>query len=168
MSQDHDLTIEPATEADLPLIRALIGELADYEKLADEAVATLDSLRDSLFGSRPSAETLIARSGGESAGFALFFHNYSTFLGRHGLYLEDLYVRPAFRGRGIGRALLVHLARLALARGCGRFQWAVLDWNRPARDFYESLGALPHPSWVSYRIEGDALRRLADVAAAPG
>jgi GNAT superfamily N-acetyltransferase len=118
-------------------------------------------LRSALFGPRPAAEALIARIDGDPAGFALYFHNFSTFLGKHGLYLEDLFVRPAFRGRAVGKALLVRLARLALERDCGRFEWAVLDWNRPARDFYEALGAEANSAWISYRITGDALERLA-------
>ena len=153
--------ITPAQETDVPLILALIRELAVYEKLEHEVVATETGLRQSLFGPQPGAAALIARSGGEPAGFALYFYNYSTFLGRSGLYLEDLFVRPAFRGSTIGKSLLVHLARLAVERGCGRFEWAVLDWNRPARDFYESLGARPNPAWVNYRVTGDALERLA-------
>ena len=161
MIQAAAVAIGPAHEADLALILTLIGELADYEKLAHEVVATEASLRQALFGPRPGAEALIARVSGEPAGFALFFHNFSTFLGKHGLYLEDLFVRPAFRDRGVGKALLKELARLALERDCGRFEWAVLDWNRPARDFYESLGANANPAWVNYRMTGEALARLA-------
>jgi len=153
--------ISPAQEADIALILSLINELAEFEKLKAQVVATEVTLRQALFGPRPVAEALIARSGGEPAGFALYFHNFSTFVGKHGLYLEDLFVRPAFRGRGIGKALLIRLARLALERDCGRFEWAVLDWNRPARDFYEALGAESNPSWVNYRITGKALERLA-------
>ncbi len=153
--------IAPAQEADIALILSLINELAEFEKLKAQVVATEATLRQALFGSRPAAEALIARSGGEPAGFALYFHNFSTFIGKHGLYLEDLFVRPAFRGRGIGKALLARLARLALERDCGRFEWAVLDWNRPARDFYEALGAQSNPSWVNYRLTGKALERLA-------
>jgi GNAT superfamily N-acetyltransferase len=145
----------------VPLILALIKELADYEKLRHEVVATEKSLSQALFGSRPSAEAVIARVNGEAAGFALFFHNFSTFLGKHGLYLEDLFVRPAYRGRAIGKALLKYLAALALQRDCGRFEWAVLDWNRPARDFYEALGAQAKSDWVIHRMSGEALRRLA-------
>jgi GNAT superfamily N-acetyltransferase len=145
----------------VPLILALIKELADYEKLRHEVVATEESLSQALFGSRPSAEAVIARVNGEAAGFALFFHNFSTFLGKHGLYLEDLFVRPAYRGRAIGKALLKYLAALALQRDCGRFEWAVLDWNRPARDFYEALGAQAKSDWVIHRMSGEALRRLA-------
>lgn len=158
------LEITPAQEADIPLILELIHELADFEKLRDQVVATEAVLRQSLFGPRPAAQALIARIGGESAGFALYFHNFSTFLGRHGLYLEDLFVRPAFRGMSVGTALLAHLAQLALGRGCGRFEWAVLDWNRPACDFYESLGAKAKSDWVNYGISGDALARLARLA----
>jgi len=155
------VSITPAQEADVALILGLIKELADYEHLSHQAVATEQSLRYALFGSRPAAEALIARVDGECAGFALYFHNFSTFLGRHGLYLEDLFVRPAFRALGVGKALLRHLARIALERDCGRFEWAVLDWNRSARDFYEALGAEANPAWVNYRITGEALERLA-------
>jgi GNAT superfamily N-acetyltransferase len=155
------IEISPAQEADIALILSLINELAEFEKLKAQVAATEATLRQALFGSRPAAEALIARSAGEPAGFALYFHNFSTFVGKHGLYLEDLFVRPAFRGRGIGKALLARLARLALERDCGRFEWAVLDWNRPARDFYEALGAQSNPSWVNYRITGKALERLA-------
>jgi GNAT superfamily N-acetyltransferase len=153
--------IRPASRADIPLLLALIGELADFEHLGDQVVATPELLEESLFGVRPGAEAVVAEVSGEAAGFALFFHNYSTFLGRPGLYLEDLFVRPAYRGRRVGKALLVHLAQLAVERGCGRFEWAVLDWNRPAREFYEALGARASPAWVNYRLTGEALRRLA-------
>jgi GNAT superfamily N-acetyltransferase len=153
--------IEAATPADIPVILALIRELAAYEHLEDQVVATPEDLRSALFGAAPSAAAVLARVDGSPAGFALYFHNFSTFLGKPGLYLEDLYVRPAFRGRGVGKRLLVHLAELALNRGCGRFEWAVLDWNRPARDFYESLGAAPNAEWINYRLTGEALRRLA-------
>jgi len=162
MSKTTAVDIAPAKPADLPLLLALISELADYEKLRHEVVATEASLAQALFGPRPSAEAVIARVGGEPAGFALYFHNFSTFLGKHGLYLEDLYVPPAYRGRGIGKALLRYLAALALQRDCGRFEWAVLDWNRPARDFYEALGAQAKSDWIIHRVSGDALRRLAE------
>ncbi len=161
MTQINDLEIAAAVAADVPLILELINELAEYEKLRHESVASEASVQQALFGPRPYAEAMIARLAGEAVAFALFFHNFSTFLGRPGLYLEDLFVRPAHRGRGIGKALLVRLAALSLQRGCGRFQWQVLDWNRPARDFYESLGAQADPAWVNYRLTGDALRRLA-------
>jgi GNAT superfamily N-acetyltransferase len=161
MPPNPGLEIAAAGAGDLPLILSLIRELADYEKLQHQVVATEATLRHALFGERPAAEALIMRVHGEAAGFALFFHNFSTFLGRHGLYLEDLFVRPAYRGRGVGKAVLEHLARLAVHRECGRFEWAVLDWNRPARDFYESLGAEANPAWINYRVTGDALRKLA-------
>jgi GNAT superfamily N-acetyltransferase len=161
MQASDALVIRPATPADVPLILALVRELADYEHLSHEVVADEATFHESLFGHRAGAEAVIAERGGAAAGFALYFHNFSTFLGRQGLYLEDLYVRPEHRGRAVGRALLVHLARLALQRRCGRFEWAVLDWNRPARDFYEALGARANPAWVNYRLTGDALQRLA-------
>jgi GNAT superfamily N-acetyltransferase len=161
MTEAPAVSIVSAQEADVALILGLIRELAEYEKLSHEVSATEASLRNALFGLRPAAEALIVRVGGECAGFALYFHNFSTFLGSRGLYLEDLFVRPAFRGAGVGKALLRHLARLALERNCGRFEWAVLDWNRPARDFYESLGAEAHPAWINYRVTGEALARLA-------
>ena len=153
--------IREATEEDVPLILSLIRELAEYEKLSDEVVATEDGLRDSLFGERQYAEVLIAEHDGAPAGFALFFHNFSTFLGKPGLYLEDLYVKPAFRGAGIGKKLLVRLASLAMGRGCGRLEWWVLDWNEPAIGFYRSVGAEPMDDWTVYRVSGSALEDLA-------
>jgi GNAT superfamily N-acetyltransferase len=162
MTHPSGLDIAPANVADVPLILVLINDLAEYEKLRHESVATEASISQALFGSKPHAEALIARFDGEPAGFALFFHNFSTFLGKPGLYLEDLFVRPAYRGRAIGKSLLSHLAALTLERDCGRFQWQVLDWNRPSRDFYERLGAQADPKWVNYRMTGDALRRLAE------
>jgi GNAT superfamily N-acetyltransferase len=153
--------IRPATADDTPLIVELIRGLAEYERLAHECVATEERVRESLFGPRPDAEVVIAEVDGRPAGFALFFHNYSTFLARRGLYLEDLFVFPQYRGRGVGRALLVHLARLAVARGCGRFEWWVLDWNEPAIRFYRSLGAVPMDDWTVYRLTGEALEKLA-------
>jgi len=161
MTDLSSLSISAACPADVPLILALISELAEYEKLSHEAIASEASLQESLFGAKPGAEALIARVAGEPAGFALFFHNFSTFLGRRGLYLEDLFVRPHFRGRAIGKSLLIHLAGLAVERGCGRFEWQVLDWNTPARDFYERLGAQANPAWINYRLTGEALKRLA-------
>ena len=153
--------IEPASERDVPLILQLIKGLAEYEKLAHEVVATEDSLRASLFGARPDAEVVIAYSGSEAVGFALFFHNYSTFLGKRGLYLEDLFVLPAWRGHGAGQALLTYLARLAEERGCGRFEWSVLDWNEPAIRFYERMGARLMKEWRICRVTGDALTAMA-------
>lgn len=152
--------IEPARERDVPLILRLIKGLAEYEKLAHEVVATEERLRQSLFGPHPSAEVVIAYVDDEAVGFALFFHTYSTFLGQRGLYLEDLFVRPEWRGRGAGRALLTHLARIAAERGCGRFEWSVLDWNEPAINFYKNLGAKPMHEWTIFRIAGDSLAAL--------
>jgi GNAT superfamily N-acetyltransferase len=153
--------IRSATEDDVSLILALIKELAGYERLSHEVVATEEALRDSLFGERRVAEALLGYLGGDPAGFALFFHNFSTFLGRPGIYLEDLYVRPEFRGAGVGRALLVHIAGLARDRNCGRLEWSVLDWNEPAIGFYESIGASPVSGWTVYRVTGEALEELA-------
>ena len=155
------VTIRPAQPADTPLILTFIRELAEYERLPHEVLATEDALRATLFGEQPRGEVVMAEADGQPAGFALFFHNYSTFLARPGLYLEDLYVRPAFRRQGIGRALLTRLAALAVDRGCGRFEWSVLDWNEPARRFYESLGARPMDDWTTYRMTGNALEALA-------
>ena len=155
------LSIRPATIDDVPLIRALIGELAEYERLADAAVATDADLRAQLFGPAPAAEVLIGEVDGEPAGFALFFHNFSTFLGKRGLYLEDLFVRPAARGVGLGKHLMAALARIAVQRDCGRFEWSVLDWNAPAIGFYRRLGAVSMDEWTVQRVSGDALRRLA-------
>jgi GNAT superfamily N-acetyltransferase len=158
--------IVPATERDVPLVLELIKGLAEYERLAHEVVATEAVLRDTLFGARPGAEVVIAYVGEEAVGFALFFHNFSTFLGRPGLALEDLFVRPAWRGRGIGRKLLAHLAALAVARGCGRFEWQVLDWNADAIAVYRRVGAVPMSDWTTYRLTGEALARLAAEASA--
>ena len=158
------LRIEPARPGDVDLIVSLVRELAEFERLLDKVVITpQDVLRD-LFGPRPYAEAVIASVGGEPAGFALWFHNYSTFAGRPGLYLEDLYVRPAFRGQGHGEAMLQYLAALALQRDCARFEWSVLDWNEKAIGFYQRLGAEPMNDWTVYRVTGEALRRLAGVA----
>lgn len=153
--------IRPATPNDLPTIAQLIRDLAEYEKLAHDVVFTEERLGQHLFGPRPYAEVLIAEQDGVSVGFALFFHNFSTFLGQPGIYLEDLFVRPAFRGHGLGKALLLHLAKIAVERGCGRMEWAVLDWNSPAIGFYKSLGAKPMDEWTTFRLTGDALRHAA-------
>ena len=153
--------IREATEGDVPLILSLIRELAEREKLSHEVVATEEALRKSLFGERRYAEVLIAEHDGVPAGFALFFHNYSTFLGKPGIYLEDLYVRPEFRGSGIGKKLLAHLAGLAKRCGCGRLEWWVLDWNEPSIGFYKKLGAVPMDDWTVYRVSGSALEDLA-------
>ena len=162
----HSIRIAPATEDQVPLILGFIRGLAEYEKLAHEVEATEESLRRSLFSARPDAEVVIAYVDDEPAGFALFFHNYSTFLGQRGLYLEDLFVKPSFRGHGVGRRLLQHLAHLAVERGCGRFEWWVLDWNAPAIRFYEGLGARPMSEWTVYRLTGDALANVAGEAPA--
>ena len=156
-----ELEIRGATEDDVPLLLSLIKELAEYERLSHEVVATEEMLRGSLFGERRVAEALLGYLGDDPAGFALFFHNFSTFLGRPGIYLEDLYVRPEFRGAGVGRALLVHLAGLARERDCGRLEWSVLDWNEPAIGFYKGIGASPVSGWTVYRVTGEALEELA-------
>jgi len=155
------LRIDSASSADAPLILTLIRELAEYEKLSDQVTATEADLDRALFSDRPAAEAVVARLGGEAVGFALFFHTFSTFVGRPGLYLEDLYVRPAHRGRGVGRRLLAHLAALAVERGCGRFEWSVLDWNEPAIAAYRRAGAVPMDEWTVYRLTGEPLRALA-------
>jgi GNAT superfamily N-acetyltransferase len=153
--------IREARAADVPAIGQLIRELADYERLAHEAVASETALRESLFGSRPFAEVLMGEAGDAVAGFALFFHNYSTFLGKPGIYVEDVFVRPTFRGRGLGTAFFRRIARLAVDRGCGRMEWAVLDWNEPALNFYRKIGAVPLSDWITQRLVGDGLLRLA-------
>jgi GNAT superfamily N-acetyltransferase len=153
--------IRAARRDDVPLILAFIRELAAYEKLAHEVVATEEGLAATLFGAKPSAEVLIAEMDGAAVGFALFFHNYSTFLGQPGIYLEDLFVRPAARARGVGRALLAQLAAIATDRGCGRLEWAVLDWNEAAVGFYRKLGAMALDEWTVFRLAGNALTALA-------
>lgn len=153
--------IRPALPEDVGLILALIRELADYEKLLHEVEATEERLRATLFGDNPSAHCMLAFDGGRPAGFAIYFFNYSTFLAKPGLYLEDLFVKPEFRGSGVGKALLLHLARLANIRGCGRMEWSVLDWNQPAIDFYRKLGATPMNDWTVFRLTGPALAQYA-------
>jgi GNAT superfamily N-acetyltransferase len=155
------LVLRPAEPRDVPSIRALIRELAEYEKAPQEAVATEEDLLRDGFGPSPRYFCVMASWDGAPAGFAFYFHNYSTWQGKWGLYLEDLFVRPQFRGRGIGKALLVELARIAVRKGCGRFQWQVLDWNTPAVRFYEKLGARALKEWWTMRIDGEALERLA-------
>lgn len=154
------VSIRLAEREDVGLVLRFIKELADYEKLLSEVVATEEILMETIF-ERRAAEVVIAELDGEPVGFALFFHNFSTFLGRPGLYLEDLYVRPEIRGKGIGKLLLSYLAKLALDRGCGRFEWWCLDWNTPSIDFYKSIGAIPMDEWTVYRVTGDALTKLA-------
>ena len=153
--------IRPATAADTPTIAALIRALAEYERLSHAVFLDEGQLRTHLFGPRPFAEVLLAEEAKEIVGFALFFHNFSTFLGQPGIYLEDLFVRPEYRGRGHGKALLSALARLAVERGCRRLDWAVLDWNEPSLRFYRSLGAVPLEDWTLYRLSGDALQTMA-------
>lgn len=160
------IRIRPATPADLPLIGALITELAVYEKLADEVRFDPAVLGEHLFGPRPMAEVVIGELDGTPQGFALFFHNFSTFEGRPGIYLEDLFVRPAARGAWLGKALLAELARLAVARGCARFEWSVLDWNEPSIGFYKALGARAMDDWTVMRVDGPALTALAGLARA--
>jgi GNAT superfamily N-acetyltransferase len=155
------ITIRFATVDDVPLILSFIRGLAEYEKLLNAVKATEEMLRDTLFGDKPGAEVLIAEDGGAPVGFALFFQNYSTFLAQRGIYLEDLFVTPAARGRGVGRVLLQRLAALALERGCGRLEWAVLDWNAPAIGFYKRMGAVPMEDWTVNRLTGSALEKLA-------
>lgn len=154
-------SIRPATVADVPLILSFIRDLAIYEKLLPEVVATEETLRRTLFGDSPAAHVVIAELSGQPAGFALYFFNYSTFLSRTGLYLEDLFVKPAFRGHGTGKALLLHLAKIANARGCGRMEWCVLNWNESAMGFYRKLGAVPLEDWRVMRLTGPALRQYA-------
>jgi GNAT superfamily N-acetyltransferase len=154
------IVIRTAIAGDAPIILDFIQELAEYERLSDAVIATEGSLVAALFSSTPAAEVLIAEVDGIPAGFALYFHNFSTFLARRGLYLEDLYVRPAYRRGGVGRALLSRLAAVAVERGCGRMEWSVLDWNESARSFYESLGAVPMSEWTTYRLTGGALELL--------
>jgi GNAT superfamily N-acetyltransferase len=158
---NSNFQIRRATERDVPVILSFIRQLAEYERLSHEAVMTEDILRESLFGPRPAAEVLLGYFGDRPVAFAVFFHNFSTFLGRSGLYLEDLFVIPEMRGKGFGRALLVELAKIARARKCGRFEWAVLDWNEPAINFYKALGAVPMDEWTVFRVTGEALKRLA-------
>ena len=157
-------TIRAATPADVGAIHALMYELAEFEKLTHLFTGTAEGLADALFGTRPAAEALVAEDAGRIVGYALFFHNYSTFLSRRGLYLEDLYVQPSQRGTGLGTAMLRALAAIAIERGCARFEWTVLDWNTPAIGFYEKLGATVLPDWRVVRMTGEALEQLA----APG
>jgi GNAT superfamily N-acetyltransferase len=155
------LKVVEAVEADVPLILEMIRELAEYEKLIHVVSATERQIRDTLFGGRPAAEVLLAWVDHECVGFALFFPNYSTFLAKPGIYLEDLFVKPHARGKGAGAALLAELARIAKRRGCGRVEWAVLNWNEPSIAFYRKLGAVPMHEWTTFRLTGDALDRLA-------
>ncbi|KAI7865975.1 acyl-CoA N-acyltransferase [Spinellus fusiger] len=162
------IEIRPATVADAPLILEFIKDLASYEKLSEQVVATEELIVKNIFGPRPYAEVIFAYYGKTNeeprpAGMALFFHNFSTFLGKPGLYLEDLFVKPEFRGVGIGKCLLVQLACIAKERQCGRYEWVVLDWNEPSLKFYEALGAKPQPEWIIHRVEGNSLDNLASM-----
>ncbi|HCE41954.1 MAG TPA: GNAT family N-acetyltransferase [Lentisphaeria bacterium] len=158
----QDFVIREATASDVPLIRSFICELADYEKLSHEMAATDEMLEEALFGHRKVAEVILGYYHGEPVSFAVFFHNFSTFLGRPGIYLEDLYVKPDMRKKGFGRVMLSYLARLACERKCGRFEWSVLDWNEPALKFYRAIGAKPMDEWTMQRLTGDSLKKLAD------
>jgi len=155
------LGIRPATRGDRDLVFSFIRDLAEYERLADHVEATAEDIERVLFAPDPRAFCDIAEYDGHAAGFALWFYNFSTFRGRHGIYLEDLFVKPAFRGKGIGKALLAHLAKRAVAEGCARVEWWVLDWNEPSIKFYKSLGAIAMEEWTVFRLTGDALKRLA-------
>lgn len=157
----HEVRIRAAVEGDLPLILHLIESLAEYEKLRDQCVATEEKLRATLFGNHPAAEVLIASIDEVPQGFALFYHNYSTFLAQPGIFLEDLFVKPDARGKGVGHALLSSLARLAIERNCGRLEWSVLDWNELAISFYKGIGAVPMDEWTTFRMTGSALEKLA-------
>ena len=163
------MSLRPARETDLDTIIELIHALADYEREPGAVKLDREALRGHLFGPRPFAEVILAETAdGQNAGFALFFHNFSTWEGRPGLYLEDLFVRPALRGEGYGKALLSELARLAVERGCGRLEWSVLDWNTPSIAFYRALGAIPMEEWTTHRLTGESLRALAAAAAGRG
>jgi GNAT superfamily N-acetyltransferase len=157
-----DIQIQPATEADVPLILQLIKALAEYERLGDQVTATEAMIRESFFGPAPHAQAVIARIDGDAVGFAIWFSTYSTFLSKPGIYLEDLFVLPHWRGQGVGRALLRHLARIAVERRCGRIEWSVLDWNETAIRFYRNIGARAMDEWTVYRLTGDAITTLAD------
>ena len=157
----ENFQIRPAHVEDVPIILELIRDLATYERAPEEVIATEEQLVDVLFGKRPAAQVLLAFEGNSPVGFALFFHNFSTWLGRPGLYLEDLFVKPEKRGKGYGRALLVELAKIAMERGCGRMEWAVLDWNEPAIKFYHALGAKPMDEWTVFRLTRDGIEKLA-------
>ena len=163
MGQGHcDIAIRPAKPGDEALVCAFIRDLADYERLLHECEATEGTIGAALFGPSPRVFCDIAEADGTPAGFALWFYNFSTFRAKHGMYLEDLFVRPEFRGRGIGKALLVHLAQRAIREGCARFEWSVLDWNEPSIAFYRSLGAKPLSDWTMFRVDGEALAHLAE------
>ncbi len=158
---DNSIAVRRAQQSDCPLILDFIKQLAHYEKLSDQVVASVDLLQQNLFGEKANAHVLIGEVNGEPKGFALYFYNFSTFLGRKGLYLEDLFVAPDARGVGLGKLLLAQLAQIAVEQNCGRFEWCVLDWNKPAIDFYLSLGAQPLEDWTIFRVTGEAMQQLA-------
>ncbi len=162
-TKDTAITLRIADANDTPLILNFIKALAQYEKLSHEVVATETLLRETLFGERRVAEVIIAQYDNQPAGFALFFHNFSTFVGKPGIYLEDLFVLPELRGKGIGKILLTYLGKLALERNCGRIEWAVLDWNEPAINFYKKLGAKPMNEWTVFRVDGNSISELAEM-----
>ena len=164
MKEHADLRIRPARVQDVPIILQLIRDLATYERAPDQVTATEEQLVDVLFGDKPAADVLLAFEGDSPVGFAVYFYNFSTWLGRAGLYLEDLFVKPQDRGKGYGRALLVELAKIARDRGCGRMEWAVLDWNEPAIKFYRALGAQPMHEWTVFRLTSEEIAKLADAA----
>ena len=164
MKTPENFQIRPAGVEDVPIILELIRDLATYERAPNEVTATEEQLVDVLFGERPAAEVLLALEGESAVGFAVFFHNFSTWLGRAGLYLEDLFVKPEKRGKGYGRALLLELAKIARDRGCGRMEWAVLNWNEPAIKFYRALGAKPMDEWTVFRLTPEEIAKLADAA----
>ena len=164
MKEHADLRIRPARVQDVPIILQLIRDLATYERAPDQVTATEEQLVDVLFGDKPAADVLLAFEGDSPVGFAVYFYNFSTWLGRAGLYLEDLFVKPENRGKGYGRALLVELAKIARDRGCGRMEWAVLDWNEPAIKFYRALGAQPTHEWTVFRLTSEEIAKLADAA----
>lgn len=163
MTTNDEFHIRPAAPEDVPVILGFIKGLAEFEHLSGEVTATEEGLRASLFEANPAAEVALGFAGDEPAGFAVFFHNYSTFLGQRGMYLEDIFVMPEHRSKGLGRLLLAHVAGVAVERGCGRFEWSVLDWNVDAARFYKELGAEALDDWRTFRMDGDALRRLANV-----
>lgn len=163
IDQGSELIIRPAGETDIALVLSFVRELAEYEHLSHLVSATEDSLREALFAVQPGAEVLLAFCAEEPVAFAVYFHNFSTFLGKRGLWLEDIYVKREHRRKGYGRALLLHVARIARDRGCGRFEWAALDWNAPAIDLYKSLGAVPLDDWTTFRVTGASLERLAEM-----
>lgn len=166
MNQNPDLVIREAAESDIPALLGLIHELAEYEKLTHVLAATEEMYKEALFGERPVAEALMAFVDGKAVGYAIFFRNFSTFLGRAGLYLEDIYVRPQTRGKGVGKELFASVARIAKDRDCGRYEWCVLKWNTPSIEFYDALGAESLDGWLMMRLDGDALAKVADMASA--